>query len=321
MRAGAFFTCFVLINTMSNHGKTHFQIKDIDFYYLRFMKPSIYSLIIQLIAGIILVVPFIGSGTLYDRRARWIRRLKPRGWLLIVLAMLTVILTYIRDEKVDAEDNAKASKAAKDLKEATNRSNKAINENTVRITTRAYAELIKAGTSQALAQRIMFQISQDSLKGELTKIRSTTVAPAQLSFSFRRDSLSFGSEKITIDVNVQGSSARDISLSIFVCTYYNGTLKPMIFKEPLQSESNLLPIGQKLTVGFTTTENYLNEMYVLKIIGSYKDYNLQSRPPIDLYYYYRSQPDIYGPILNRYKDGITKIIKNGKPEAIYLPSK
>jgi hypothetical protein len=65
------------------------------------VKPQIFNLIIGILGSIIVILPF--TGKIYDARNKWFKRLKLRGWLIIIVFISTIYVTYEKDLKSERD--------------------------------------------------------------------------------------------------------------------------------------------------------------------------------------------------------------------------
>lgn len=283
------------------------------------MEASTYSLAINLISVAILFIPFIGTGTLYNRTYSWKRFYKAlsfRGWLLIILALSTVVLNHFKDRRVEDDEADKAKEAKNQIKMLNDANNKIINDNTFNVTTRVYKELIKSGKSQLEAQQIIQQTSEKNLTNEITKLKEIQVIPALIEFTFSSDSLTFGSEKLYINLIVSRSKIMKVKLDYNIAAYYNGSMAII----PLRG--NFINIATP-TIGSTnvtavTNQLYLVDAYVFRISGIYFDLATNSSIKIDQFYKYNPKKKLSGPITDLEELSLSSFFKNKQPTKISI---
>lgn len=69
------------------------------------MKSSEYNILIGVLSGVVLVIPF--TGKVWDGRRTIYNRIQFRGWVLIGFFLSMVIVTYLKDAKVEDDETEK----------------------------------------------------------------------------------------------------------------------------------------------------------------------------------------------------------------------
>lgn len=280
---------------------------------------TIYSFAINSISVVILLIPFIGNGALYDRRFSWkhfYKALSFRGWLLIILAISTVVLNFFKDSHMKYEEAEKAIEAKNEIKKLNDANNKIINDNTFNVTASVYKELIKSGKSQLEAQQIIQETSEKNLKIEIKKLKEGQITPALIDFTFSSDSVTFGSDKLSINLIVSGSKIMKVKFEYNTATYYNGIITII---PPKGNFFNIAshPIGST-TANMVTNRVYLVDAYVFRIFGNYFDVATNSNISINQFYKYNPKIKRTGPITDSEEASLSTFFNNKQPTKISI---
>jgi hypothetical protein len=134
------------------------------------MKPSLFNLILTVLAGIVLIVPF--TGKVYDGRSKWFKRFTIRGWILCAAVIGSIIVNYYKDEQVETDDLIKADIVKKEKKTDKAMSDKKTNESNAKIVSAFTTALAQYGLKYDSTQKVIQTLVRDSTKKEVKVVNA-----------------------------------------------------------------------------------------------------------------------------------------------------
>jgi hypothetical protein len=126
------------------------------------MKPYLYNLILTVLAGVALIVPF--TGKVHDGRFKWFKRLTARGWILLVAVLGSVIITFLKDIQSDKDDANKVAVTKNEKRRDDSISRKRNDESNASIVNSFTNALAKNGLKFDSAENVIKKIVKDSTK-------------------------------------------------------------------------------------------------------------------------------------------------------------
>ncbi|NHA06977.1 hypothetical protein G7092_24470 [Mucilaginibacter sp. HC2] len=156
------------------------------------MKPYIYNLILAILAGTALIVPF--TGKVHDARNKWYRKFTFRGWILFSAVVGSVIVTFLKDDHADRIEIAKNKLAETEKRKNDSIARKINNESNASIVTAFTNALAKHGLKYDSVEKVIQKLVKDSINKK-TIIVSTIKPDIDINetryLGYKNDSLSF----------------------------------------------------------------------------------------------------------------------------------
>lgn len=235
---------------------------------------NIFLYLIPIIQAIILLVPFLGSGALYDRRKKPLSRFSKRGYTLLVLALILIIVS-IKQSQVTNDLN-KLSIASAEIKMAKRDS---INQ--------SKDDMDRLKTTEMLAR---YGLKVDTQNNEIVKILKDPTS-RKITNNYGEDPVLDLSEakvdgkKIFLKFTSYQATSYDINVKIDILGDVNNKTI-MLVRDRFVIAENAIIIKNKSLENNWTIDHFIIpsiSRFYFKLHGSYKKSN-GTKIPIENYY-------------------------------------
>lgn len=232
------------------------------------MKQSLYNLILTVLAGIALIIPF--TGKVHDGRNKWFKGFTYRGWILVFAVVGSVIATYFKDAQAEKDDTIKTDKVKREQVSRDSINRKFTDESNAKIVTTFTIALGKYGLKYDSSEKIIQKLVKDSAKTKETKVYENLPDISICGISIVNDKNDFS--EFQIDICCKYALAIVEYANVKIASEANGNLQ--IVNRAVRPIPNGMPFraDKKLTYFLKVTEHpsEYNFFYFL-LDGKYKD--------------------------------------------------
>lgn len=237
------------------------------------MNPTIYSILLAGLAGIALILPF--TGKVYDGRLKLLRRFLWRGWVLICAVGASVLLSYLKDLSVEAEN-----KNTQETRDSLANINQDRRDS---LTLANFGEgLAKYALKYDSVSKEVTKIIKDSVKKVIVQNESEPEISANITGEIKTDTLT-----IKLEYSASQAAIFDLkAMTYLIVRYRNNDLELGRFVYP--NVDGDITIDKSVTATRTLTTFELKKIYRIYIltIGKYLSRNGKVYPVKLLSSYY-----------------------------------